>query len=1020
MKKSVIWNLVFCLLLSSGIQSKVYAEGDSAINTEEQTSLSSPLIDTASEDSTVYTDVYTPQALPQKTLGEDDVATQENVQNDVYANSIYQQLEDFKIDTPYGMDYYNKFIFVAQGKNGISRISLTTGKIHVIVGKSANIDFRAVTLDKYGNLYYTVRSSLQVYKFIFDSSVPLPLSAEQFRNQSIAYTDPAAYGYDSRDIQISSIGFSHDNQLYVSLFRPDYVYSGLRPQGLLKWNPSQSHFDPIINDQVWSIKSIDFDSQGNLHLQLPGDYNEPPYELDQLSKISRSQLNNWPIEKEDIPQRYFHSPRKIYGLAVLPNGRIYASDSTSIFAPFPSSKPILTLNGQKSIKLLQGQPYNESGASIEDEKYNNIPLTITYTLDGKPVDHLDTSVIGTYQIDYNAVNPDGYAAVTQTRTVVITLLPADLSDIYLIAPGSMDADATHLYITDKYNQPGETGGIYKVSLSNYQKSLLVQTDQTFSALAVDEKENLYFALPHDSRIGKVNIRDLDSSVPLTSNQFFERAEYVQPFANQPKWQNHTITGLDFDQHGKLYITLQLKGGYDGYSILTRTAAADFLVTGPAVNIPYDIKDISFGPSGNLLILGARPDNYNYRITASQLLHFSSNILPEKMVGSYTEYAIVGLAILSTGEVYVSNSSTDSTYFPTLLQKMPFSEPALPNPAPVPPPVITIDRNEVSQFKDDLYYERGFTVQDATYAESELTKSITYSFHGKTIPAIDIHTAGVYVVHYNAMNPAGVSAIEKIRIVTVRSAPYDLFEWDIDAIKGLGANSKDVYVTSAFNEQNPNYGLLKISLATMKKTKLADLPSGQAITAKENGDLFFSRYGFDNMFYKTPASQFTEGKVLSYSELMHGSQTFQPFKDNDVKGNTVEITGLDWDAANRYLYVAGSFTNKKTHKTTSKVVRFKDNDMRTYTPIATFNKGTHDIEISRNGNLYVILDGFKLYKVTAKQLNNRPLTISDFTNIDNPWGDEAIVFLQDGYGYVSSMSSRNKSGSSFDVLLWSID
>ncbi|ANF96470.1 hypothetical protein [Paenibacillus bovis] len=1243
MKKGLLWGLVICLILTGVVNSRTFAAN--SIPEEAVTGMvqENAIADNPSK-STVHNEVYT---LPEQPA----VSTLQNEQSSVQQD-VYDQLQNFAIATPNGMSYYNGYIYVAQGQNGLSRISLTTGKIHVVVGKSSQIAFRSVTVDTYGSLYYSLRSKPYVYKFTFNKSVALPLTADKFVSQSTIYTEVPLPSDKSERTEISGLAMGPDNQLYISLFHKYYNNFGPELTGLLKWDNPKQKFYRVIENQSMSIKAIAFDPQGNLHVQLAGYYEyESPYVMDELNRIPGSALKNLPISKK-TPKPYFHEALHIYGLVILPNGRVYVADSQSIFAPFPGSKPRIILKNAAPIQLFQNEPYVERGAIVEDEKYSDLPLQLTYTLDGQPVSRLDTSLAGEYKVYYNAINADGLVAETQTQTVTVKPLPNDLSEIDLRNPKTMDAANGNLYVANGpiYDQ-SQPPGIYKFSLSDYKRSVLVDTNQLFNALAVDTAGNLYFVLPDSKQIGKVDARYLSTSVPLTLEQFLSHAEYFMPFTEKQVWEDGRITGLDFDKYGKLYIALSRGENYGRDSILARTDAKDLKVTEPVVSIPYTIKDISFGPSGNLLFM----ESYIHRITASQLLDFQPNLRSEKLSDNYPTFFGDGIAILPNGEVYTSNRSIDSTYVFTNIQKTPFIEPALPdgieedndrlenlnitnpwgveyhdgyvyfaqgmkglskvslatrqitpivtgpntsfhsvaldssgnlyyttdfynqdkasvkkiaaadiptrpitaaelsristdyaifssegfynvpslniaispkdelyistdvpikagrtifkwnesskqwiplladneptsriafdtkgnlyfmtynrndwNPMftkginkvtadslngtwpitadkvniykhsdsqtngaqdflflpdgksytidgtsiqrifPASRPVIVIDKEEVSQFQDDLYYERGFIVDHDTY--SDFKKTITYSFQGKIIPKIDVHTPGIYTVHYNAVTPGGISALEKVRFVRVKPLPSFLSDWDVDAIKGMGSNDKDLYLTSEASEQNPNYGLLRISTSTLLKTKIADLPNGKAVTVNDHGDIFFSRSGYENMFYKLDARYVKEETVLSHNELMGYSQTFKPFTDAEVKGYSVQITGLDWDKRGN-LYVAASFTNKKTHVTTGKVVRLKGTYFQSSILVAEFPAATYDIEFSRNGNLYVIADEFKIYKAAAAQLNTLPLTPQKFTTIDNSNGDEAISFLADGYGYVSSMNFKESYDSS---------
>ncbi|WP_411347220.1 hypothetical protein [Paenibacillus sp. WLX2291] len=1246
MKKSVIWSVMICLIFSVGWIHPTDAATTSTPITEKGDS-STVLV--SNPDSTVRTDVYTSQESSNVASLQANTTVRQAVYNIVLGS----------ISNPFGIAYRKNHAYVAQGGEGILRMSLTNSdQREFVYGERVYDDnydfyeykyiFHSVTNDSYGNLYYNLENDNIIRKFTFTDSTPSSMSAQEFLDQSTVYAEYVSPA-NQKKLIISGLAFDRDNQLYISAYS-DLTVGSTTTRGILKWNHDSKQFQIVFKDKAPYASSIAFDSKGDLYFSTKSDH---PSVITGINKIPATALKHLPVSIEQV-QSYFHDDTVIRGMIFLPDNRIYVTIDESIIAPFADSKPIVRLLGSTELTIFQGDPYTELGAIVDDENYTNVPIQMTYRLHGKSVSGIDTSVVGEYVITYFAVNPDGVQSYYWNRYVTVNPLPSDLASLGLKNPQHMDYANGSIYIMNKpgYDPYGESqkSGIYKVSLDHYRSTLMIETDALDGSFAFDQQGNFYFATNYE--IGKLDARYLNTSTPITSEELFAKAEYFQPFRNDLDY--HVITGLDFDKEGKLYITANInkKGSDSPFSILATTTATDLLVTEPRIELPFAVNDISWAPSGNLILLGK---DAHYRLTASQLLDLSSGALAQPIPNTSTH---IGIVILPSGDVYASGSTNNDSeatiqnmsynesasnppiptsayhledfYIPnaygmdyhngyvylaqgkmgisrvslanwkltpivsriasdasyaaiisvaldsagnlyytttstsdevTLVKRIaaadipsapismtelaqlstdyasfPFRSfsslaidpkdqlyiaqyndldhpsgifkwnpdskqwvsmfkeslkgieyiefdikgnlyfytrnndiqksisagiykiPAdhlnrtlplsfnqislyrsedhtisdsqslmfLPNGLsyvsdakaitrlfPASKPIISIDHTEVSLFQDDLYYERGFTVSDATYTTFE--KSITYSLNGTIIPEIDIHTPGEYTVHYNAVNPAGVTALEKTRIVTVYPTPTAINQWDVDAIKGMGANSKDLYLTSAFSEQNPNYGLLKISTSTFKKTKIADLPSGQAVTANEKGDIFFSRTGFDNMFYKIPANRLTEGTILSHSDLMRKSQTFKPFTDEEVKGNTVEITGLDWDEKNATLYVAGAFTNKKTHKTISKIVRLKGTYLQSSTLVATLQTGTHDIEVSKYGNLYVVVDGFQLYQATAAQLSQQlPLTLNQFKTIDS-YGDGAVVFLQDGQGYVSSMFNRKNYGYSLSRL-----
>ncbi len=73
--------------------------------------------------------------------------------------------------------------------------------------------------------------------------------------------------------------------------------------------------------------------------------------------------------------------------------------------------PRIRITGPSSITIKQGSPYIEQGATAFDDFDGFVSTTVTGTI--------DTSVIGTYSIGYNAVDAAGNEAATVVRTVTV-------------------------------------------------------------------------------------------------------------------------------------------------------------------------------------------------------------------------------------------------------------------------------------------------------------------------------------------------------------------------------------------------------------------------------------------------------------------------------------------------------------------------------------------------------------------------------------------------------------------------
>jgi len=108
-----------------------------------------------------------------------------------------------------------------------------------------------------------------------------------------------------------------------------------------------------------------------------------------------------------------------------------------------ASPPVITLNGEKNMTLLQGTTYSEAGATA----VNSIGGTVSVTITG----HVDSNTLGSYTITYTATDAAGNTA-TETRTVTVTQAPDTTKPtITLLGQASVA-----LTVGDKYTDAGAT------------------------------------------------------------------------------------------------------------------------------------------------------------------------------------------------------------------------------------------------------------------------------------------------------------------------------------------------------------------------------------------------------------------------------------------------------------------------------------------------------------------------------------------------------------------------------------
>jgi hypothetical protein len=114
--------------------------------------------------------------------------------------------------------------------------------------------------------------------------------------------------------------------------------------------------------------------------------------------------------------------------------------------------PVIRLIGDREVTIEVGSTYTEQGATVTDNYDENLTVTITGTV--------DTNVVGTYTVYYNATDSNGNSAVEITRLVhvvdttepVINLTNTDL-DIEIEVDNTNPNQYTEEYgtITDNYD-----------------------------------------------------------------------------------------------------------------------------------------------------------------------------------------------------------------------------------------------------------------------------------------------------------------------------------------------------------------------------------------------------------------------------------------------------------------------------------------------------------------------------------------------------------------------------------------
>ncbi|MBU3969135.1 DUF5011 domain-containing protein, partial [Patescibacteria group bacterium] len=113
----------------------------------------------------------------------------------------------------------------------------------------------------------------------------------------------------------------------------------------------------------------------------------------------------------------------------------------------PNSRPVLILLGDETINLNKGDIYNEPGYTATDNEDGDITSNVIVS------GNVNTNVVGTYTLTYNATDSGSLSAIQQTRTIIVNDAPAPNSRPVITLTGSAVITITK---GDAYTDAGAT------------------------------------------------------------------------------------------------------------------------------------------------------------------------------------------------------------------------------------------------------------------------------------------------------------------------------------------------------------------------------------------------------------------------------------------------------------------------------------------------------------------------------------------------------------------------------------
>ncbi|WP_411348396.1 immunoglobulin-like domain-containing protein [Paenibacillus sp. WLX2291] len=711
-----------------------------------------------------------------------------------------------------------------------------------------------------------------------------------------------------------------------------------------------------------SVKGLDFDAAGRLYIATgQGNISFWPHAV--IFRSTDNSLQNFlPFLEGDSQLK--HEMVGIQDIEISPGGNLYAQFQGSGFGGTFKLPSTVLVEVQPTITEQQFQ-YVESRSS------NN--TGIVFLADGQGfVSNLDypQAVIGKMFVSDPA--PAAPPVVDAYR----------LENLNIPTPNGMAYFKESAYIAQQNN------GISKVDLNTRTVTQLVYGSTKFPirAIAIDSKGALYYPVINAKNPEYTYIKKVDATV---LKQSITAEQLVAKSINYAYLPVKGISGLAMDASNRLYVSIDNQK-LDGYGLMRWNTTSKLLE--PVIEETEGINGIGFDTSGNLYFkANLWSEYYDFAIGTNKIpaaalkgkFPISSDKIQPYKSDQLLQKDTLGLLFLPDGKSYHSNGSSLKRIFPDSR------------------PIIKLNgHTQVTTYVGDTYPDPGVFIEDEK--DIDLHATVTYSFEGKSVSQLDTNKTGIYTIHYNVVNAAGIPAIEKTRQLTIQLAPPQLTDWYMIGIQAMDANKENLYITSTPLTNDPNYGLYQISLKDNQKTKLAATNDVTALAVQANGDLFFTRSGMSNMIFKVDAKYLQSGKTLTASELMQSSRTYMPFVSQSSDLASGSITGMAFDPQGR-LYV--SHRSKNNDQSIYKVFRLSGVNLDKLTLItATTKESIYDLAFNPAGDLYMNTISTKpiTYKINAQQLKSLPVQTPSFSTLPNHAGDFGIVILSDGQGYVSDL------------------
>ncbi len=405
--------------------------------------------------------------------------------------------------------------------------------------------------------------------------------------------------------------------------------------------------------------------------------------------------------------------------------------------------PVVTVDGTNPITIVVGTPYVDEGASATD----NVDGTVdAIAIDSSDV--IDTAVIGTHTVTYNATDVAGNVG-SATRIVNVVQAPDTEAPVIVLLgdnPETLEVDTGE--VIPDYQDPGYTVTDNRDDNLTLDVIGTVQTDVLGTYVLTYATSDV----AGNDAIAERTVEVVDTTDPVISLNGANAVSVVAGTTYEDQGATATdnyygaidvgVSGaVDTEIVDTYTITYTAEDGSNNVATKTRTVTVTEApdTTAPVITLKGDTSVIVEAGTGYTDAGATALDNKDGDLTTAIVVGGSVNVnVPATYILTYNvQDAVPNSAVEVTRTVIVRDT--------------------------ISPEITLIGDSAISLVEGTSYTDTGATASDSL--DGDITTDITIG--GDTV---DTTTPGVYTITYNVMDNAQNSAVQVTRTVTITEAP----------------------------------------------------------------------------------------------------------------------------------------------------------------------------------------------------------------------------------------------------------